>query len=323
MVMIDAFVMEKKTTYQKGVIDQDGLWKKVIGDLFEDFLLFFAPNLYEQVDFTKQPDFLQQELFQEVMDNKKGGRTADQIVKIRLKDGKEQWVLVHIEVQGANEDDFPERMFQYFYRIYDRYKQKIIAIAVMTSPSPNTTPLDFHYTYFGTELHYAYNSHKITDYNKQDLEQSDKIFSKIVLATIYMHETKTNMDKRYAFKMKLMRDILRQYKDSAVVLQATLSFIDYLLRLSDELSEQLKGDIRPIIRKERKDMIQYDKDNWSPTMAAVLNSFGKEWKEEGIKEERSNIARTLLQKDMPLELIVEITKLTLQEVEELASGMDI
>lgn len=57
-------------------------------------------------------------------------------------------------------------------------------------------------------------------------------------------------------------------------------------------------EIRPIIMKERKDMIQYDKDNWSPTMVAVLDSFGKEWwfegNEEGKKEERSNITRTLL-----------------------------
>lgn len=31
--------------------DYDQLWKDVIAELFEEFLLFFAPELYEQVDF--------------------------------------------------------------------------------------------------------------------------------------------------------------------------------------------------------------------------------------------------------------------------------
>src|SRR5690606_8868138 len=104
-------------------------WKKVIGDVFERFLQFFAPILYEHVDFTKKPEFLQQELFQEVVDSKKGWRMADQLVKVHLKDGQEKWILVHVEVQSDNEEDFSERMFQYFYRIYDRYKQKIVAFA--------------------------------------------------------------------------------------------------------------------------------------------------------------------------------------------------
>lgn len=196
--MLNAFVLEENQRY---IVDQDGLWKKVIGDLFEDFLLFFVPDLYKQVDFKKEPDFLDKELFQEILDEKKGKRIADQVVKVHLKDGKEQWVVVHIEVQGDHDEKFAERMFQYFYRIYDRYEQKIVAIAVITSPHQSNVSQDFHYTYFGTELHYAYNSYKISDYDKEELERSEKLFSKIVLAVIYMHETKADVDKRYAFNL--------------------------------------------------------------------------------------------------------------------------
>src|SRR5690606_37133022 len=89
------FVLEQPTEYKESRIDQDGLWKKVIGDVFERFLQFFAPIL-----------FLQQELFQEVVDSKKGRRMADQLVKVHLKDGQEIWILVHVEVQSDNEEDF-------------------------------------------------------------------------------------------------------------------------------------------------------------------------------------------------------------------------
>ncbi|MCZ2260945.1 hypothetical protein [Sporosarcina sp. G11-34] len=57
--MKSLFVLENPATYGGKVVNQDGLWKKVIGELFEDFLLFFAPELHEAVDFSKTPDFLQ------------------------------------------------------------------------------------------------------------------------------------------------------------------------------------------------------------------------------------------------------------------------
>ena len=88
--MVRALVWEKPADYEVGDLDQDGLWKKVIGELFEDFLLFFAPAFHAQVDFSKAPDFLQQELFQEIMDEKKGRRMADQLVKVYLVDGEEK-----------------------------------------------------------------------------------------------------------------------------------------------------------------------------------------------------------------------------------------
>lgn len=65
-----AMVLETPSNY--GTIDYDGLWKKLIFELFEEFLLFFMHDLYEDIDFAKEPDFLQQELFQEVIQEKKG-----------------------------------------------------------------------------------------------------------------------------------------------------------------------------------------------------------------------------------------------------------
>lgn len=70
-------VKEEAKTYELKSVDQDGLWKKVIGELFEDFLLFFAPELHEKVDFAQAVEFLDAELFQEVVDEKKGRRYAD------------------------------------------------------------------------------------------------------------------------------------------------------------------------------------------------------------------------------------------------------
>lgn len=88
--------------------------------MFEDFLLFFLPELHLEVDFSKQVEFLQQELFKEIIEHRQGRKIADQIAKVHLKNGKEQWILVHTEIHAGDEMHFAKRMFEYFYRIRDR-----------------------------------------------------------------------------------------------------------------------------------------------------------------------------------------------------------
>ena len=36
-----------------------------------------------------------------------GRRYVDKLVKVRLNSGEEQWILIHIEVQMADEGEFP------------------------------------------------------------------------------------------------------------------------------------------------------------------------------------------------------------------------
>lgn len=316
--MVVAWVREEVSQYDGNSVDQDGLWKKVIGELFEDFLLFFAPELHMQVDFSIKPDFLDKELFQEVTDKKKGRRFADRLAKVRLKNGKEQWVLIHIEVQSKNETDFPERMFQYFYRIYDRHQEKIVAIAVHTSPNQSPIPERFEYDYLGTQLHYSYRNYRTETYPDSELEQSDSIFSKIVLAAKVMHQTKDEDHPRFLFKRKLMRELIHNQNYSRTKVQAVFHFIDFLLQLPEAYTKQLSEEIRPMIRKETELMELYNKENASPT---IMNAFDLELEkgierglEQGIEFEKRDITKKLILKNMALETIVEVTGLTLEEV---------
>ena len=66
-----------------------------------------------------------------------------------MKDGNERWVLVHVEIQGYRDEDFAERMFIYFYRIYDKFRQKIVSLAVFSDPEKKFKPDRFFYNFFG------------------------------------------------------------------------------------------------------------------------------------------------------------------------------
>jgi len=39
-------------------------------------------------------------------------RYVDKLVKVYQRDGKEEWILVHVEVQGYHDKLFPARMFE-------------------------------------------------------------------------------------------------------------------------------------------------------------------------------------------------------------------
>ncbi|WP_342513317.1 Rpn family recombination-promoting nuclease/putative transposase [Sporosarcina sp. FSL K6-1522] len=323
--MVTALVWEKPAEYKIEPVDQDGLWKKVIRELFEDFLLFFSPELHAQVDFSIETEFLQQELFQEIIKDKTGRRSTDQLVKVHLKGGEEKWILVHIEVQSDNGKDFAKRMFQYFYRIYDQYDKELVALALMTSPYRSKFPTEFRYNYFGTELHYAYTTSKLVDYNYAELEQSDKLFSKVILAAKYMHDTKNDMDKRYVFKMKLMREMIRNKPYPGAEIQAIFYFIDYLLRLPEDLSRKLNNTLIPIIQKEVNDVVQFDNGEWSPTMEAVFARIKEDWVEEGkakgleqgIEQGVTKVVLEMLKKELPVDVIAEVTHLKQEKIEQL------
>ncbi|MFC5591412.1 Rpn family recombination-promoting nuclease/putative transposase [Sporosarcina soli] len=262
---------------------------------------------------------MQQELFQKIMDKKKGRQWADQLVKVHLKDGEEKWVLIHVEVQSDNEKDFAERMFQYFYRIYDRYHKEIVAIAVMTSPHQSTFPTQFHYSYFGTELHYAYTNCKLSDYDNEELEKSDKLFSKVVLAAKYMNDTREDADKRYTFKMKLMREILQSDRYSHTEILAVFYFIDYLLRLPKELTEQFYDTMVPIIEKEVKQMVQFNNEDLSPTMEAVFTRIREEGERKGIEKGIEKVVLEMLKEGLPDDLITKVTNMNKEAIEKLRS----
>lgn len=311
--MVALSVYEKPVTYGVETVNQDALWKKVTEELFEDFLLFFAPELYTQVDFSKTPDFLQQELFKEIIVGKKGTKYVDQIVKVHLKSGEEKWILVHIEIQGENGDHFPKRMFQYFYRIFDKYEREVVAFAVITDAKESEKPTTFNYDYYGTTLDYAYNVFKVKDYDTQVLEQSPRLFSKVMLAAKYLNETKTNAENRYNFKRKLMREIIKLDDEPSESIRAVFYFIDYLLMLPDELSEKIGDEIRPLLKEEAKNLGQSEAWETSPTLS---DAFKIEW-QKGMEQAQLEMVHRMLAEGMEVSLIAKVANFDIEKVKEI------
>lgn len=308
-------------------LNYDLLWKDVITDLFEEFLLFFSPDLYEQVDFTSPPQFLEQELQTIVPDSESNNRVADKLVKRKLKNGKEQWVYVHIEVQGDYKWMFPKRMFQSFYRIMDMYDQKIYALAFFTGETSKYNSNEFHYEFFGTELTYHYNTYRIASQSESTLLNSQNPFALAILAGLYVLKSKKNVDLKYQYKYKLMRLLLQDKIVSKEIkrefIQKLFVFIDHILRLPEDADLKLIQEMKPIIEMEEKIM------GLSLEDTSFAKYFRKEGLEEGIekgiekgkvegeKQKAIEIAVRLLEKEATIEYVAEITGLSSEEVKKI------
>ena len=105
--------------------DYDSPWKTALVRYFPEFLAFYFPDAYRAIDWNHPHTFLEQELAQIVADAELGRRRVDGLVEIKLIDGEEQWVYIHVEIQGNRKHNFAERLFIYNYRLYDRYRRPI------------------------------------------------------------------------------------------------------------------------------------------------------------------------------------------------------
>lgn len=164
----------------------DLLWKALLEDIFDDFLLFFFKDEAKRFDLARGFEFLDKELDQLFPSQEEGGRLrfVDKLVKVFSVEGEEKWILVHVEVQGYTDPDFGKRMFTYFYRILDKYNRPLTSIAIFTDTNRNYCPNNYHYSFMGVENTFSYNVYKVIDQDAEELNNNNNPFALVILTVL-------------------------------------------------------------------------------------------------------------------------------------------
>jgi hypothetical protein len=146
--------------------DYDSPWKELLDGYFPDVMGFFFADIHADIDWSRGYESLDAEL--------------QQIVR----DGTPQMVLIHLEVQGQREEDFPKRMFVYNYRTFDRYDCPVASLAVLTDASRAWRPTRYRYRLWGCEVGIRFRVVKLRDYRRRwtELEASRNPFAVVVMA---------------------------------------------------------------------------------------------------------------------------------------------
>ncbi|MCI0617689.1 cytosolic protein [bacterium] len=216
-------------------------------DLFEDFLRFFFPDIYRDVDFSKGYQFLDNELQKIIKGSNTGKRIVDKLVKVYLADGSEKWLLIHIEIQGQEEKEFPERMYVYNYRLFDKFRRDIVSLALLTDDKPQFRPTEYRRGRWGFEVTCRFPVVKILDYKRRwtELEIDTSPFAIVVMSFLKATEIGGNVKEKYTWKKHFLLGLYNRGMTRETIL-AVYKFVDWIIELPEELDTEIFEEIQII-----------------------------------------------------------------------------
>ncbi|HVV05260.1 MAG TPA: hypothetical protein VHC96_13610 [Puia sp.] len=267
------------------------MWKTILEEVFDDLLRFLFSYADKEYDLHRGFEFLDKELAKicPEADKPADTRIADKLVKVYTRDGKEEWILIHVEIQGdtSKKEGFAERMFRYFYRILDKYHKPVSAVAIFTGRHGQTMPNRYEYSCGGTSLIYRYHTLSILDYSEEGLWYLDNPFA-IVLMAARTALLKGTVPEQFLQEKKLLiaRQLL-QKNIPANKVRAIFAFLDNYIHLEDAtLNLNFTQQVEHL-----------DHKNYN---MGIIEYLQQEAREEGLKtgqkEERERLTRSLLEK---------------------------
>lgn len=236
--------------------DYDSPWKDAVEHYFPEFMAFYFPAAYIEIDWTKEQVFLDQELRAVVQDAELGKRFVDKLIRVTLQNGVENWIYIHIEVQGTKQTEFAERMFVYNYRLYDRYRRPIASMAVLADTHQQWKPTSFGFEALGCKHTLEFPIAKLTDYHDHEdaLLASDNAFALITAAHILTQKTRNKHQERYEAKLRLIRLLYQRQWDKQRVINLFV-VVDWLMKLPEWLDNQVWREIESIEEDEKMQYI--------------------------------------------------------------------
>ena len=322
-------VTGKKKPKKKDEMSQyDSAWKKVIKQLFKDFLLFFFPDIYHAVDFNKEIIFLDHELKEISPGSAMGNRDADVLVKVHLKDNSIKYIAIyiHIEVQSQQRPNFMERIFIYLYRAFDIRKEAhipVISVAILTDDNINYRPNEYNFRLFGFELKMKIPIIKILDYKYKEelikkLETTKNPIAMIVKAQLKSHEVKgSDNDKKFEVTKELIRQCYKNgYNDKET--KIIMHFFDWVIRLPEPFKDKIKQVIKQVEEEFKMEYVPIWLRDEREEGIKIGEEIGeKRGEKRGEKKAKIETAKNLLKMGLEIDIIIKATGLKRKEIEKM------
>jgi hypothetical protein len=254
----------------------DGGWKLAVTRFFPLFMNLLFRGAYDQIDWKRGFVSLDKELEAVFPKGKSGRKHVDLLFKVWLNDGSQQWVLIHIEIQSQRVEDFEQVMYEYNYRVYDRYKRPVASFAVLADEHPSWRPSRFERNVLGCKQTLEFPTAKLLDFGDASLESQNNPVAILILAHRRAHETRERPGDRKLSKLKLVRSLFEGGLSREDV-QEMFRIINWMMDLPEKLELELRHDIEHI---EKEKQVTY----LSSMDRAVMALAAKEGRKKGLRE---------------------------------------
>jgi hypothetical protein len=169
---------------------------------------------------------------------RRGKTVADELVRVRRRDGSRAWVYVHVEIEASGRRDFSRRMFLYNLRIFERHREPVVSLAVFTGRgrAPRGR-FEMGLGGWGTVFSFPVRDLKEYEPRRAELERERNPFAMVVLAHLERNEA-SGLQELKLTKIRLIRK-LHERRHGRRYIMDLLRFLDWLLRLPRELEEEV------------------------------------------------------------------------------------
>ena len=231
--------------------DYDSPWKEVIEQYFQEFVAFFFPLAYNDIDWSKDHKFMDKELRQITRDAKVGRKYVDKLVRVYLKNGERAWAMIHADVQVRSEKEFDERMCIYNCRLYDLYRCHAASFAVIAH-SGKWRPGKFERKLWGCKVSFRFPVVNLMNFSKniKALEKDSNPFAIVIIAHLHTQTTRNDYKRRRLAKIKIIRHLYHKNYSKQDVINL-FRFIDWIMRLPED-DEKLFWQELTEIEEEQK-----------------------------------------------------------------------
>jgi hypothetical protein len=286
-------------------MDYDNLWKFILKRFFWEGLKLFLPALYDAADRSQDPEFLDNELQKITFDLGGGTNKTDLLAKILLKDGNNEAVLCHTEVQqGSGGGDLPTRMYKYKEAIHLLHGFEPIGIAVTVAPRPQGEESFYHSEQFEVQVLYVYINVPVLELKDDVLLAEENRVGLILYAAKYAWKSGKDEARKFGYLRKISELWAERRWDSEDK-RVTLLAVEYLLHLeSEDYIKQFTAHMESLVANlEEGEREMY------------VSAFEKVYTEKG----RVEVARNMLNDGVTIDNVIKYTQLPREEVEKLSN----
>jgi len=255
-------------------IDHDRLFKELLTTFFKEFMELFFPQAHALIDYGNMR-FLAQEIFTDVTEGEK--HYVDILAEVKIK-GEDGCVLIHVEPQSYQEENFAGRMYKYFNRLYEKHDQKVLPIAVFAHDRKEEEPTLHEVTFtFLKVLRFEFFKVQLNKISwRTYLHSSNPVAAALLSKMDYQPK------ERVQIKLEFLRMLTRLRLDPARIQLLTGFFESYLV-LNDE---------------EEKVFQQKISEELKPEEVQKAMEITTSWHEKGRQEGRQEGYRSILLKQI-------------------------
>jgi hypothetical protein len=230
------------------------------------------------------------------------------LVKVQLRDGTPQWILLHLEIQTYYEEGFARRLALYNGGLFWIFKERVVTLAVLADLREGWRPDEDVFQLGGFESRTRFPVCKLIDRLRADWQDDQSLPVQLARAQVAALRTASDPEGRYQAKWQLVRN-LYQIGYNAQQVRELFRLIDWMMHLRVDLEERFKQEL-----DELEESLQM------PYVTSVERIAKTEGRSEGRAEGRAEGGGTVLLKvlsrrwgTLPEELQQQIRRLSLEQ----------